>query len=429
MQVFKPIKKPSASGMEIIDPFKKSEWIKELERESLKTLESQIFGIGKEQKRYSMFVSMLNYENDDISPLKLDIKSELFLKEFRMFADISVLPKVHRMTGNKITFEELFCYKEADDMNLNQKFFIVYMMLRWLKKTYFYNAMSSCISVYVNLKKDEYAIFKASCKAFKCGLNKNIISYLYDMIYNDICRYEAFSTEDKIKHLMKKLDIRCDFTKKRYSYQIDSHHIVIGIKCDKQRLLELLETTDSETMRILLQYFSVVSIFKSRIVPMLPVNVRYTKREEYCKERRTLLERADGMAPYDGFLFGYEYSWRYGRSIYNYSKNSALYIHDADIVDFLNIIAPACAPYMLNKLKSLEDVEIKIEGDEIVFCSALYSNLKHGAYMDSVMKHMILGAYEEKFILTESDNIRENKLYICMCNKGCRRYNYKYCLC
>lgn len=405
--------------------FENHEWFQKLERETLKELNRYSFyGLGNEQKKYSMYETMLNYDGFQISHLKLDITSDVFVKEFRMFADRLILPKVLCMTGNKITFEELFCHKEAVEMNQNQKFLIIYMMLRWLKKTYFYNPLPSSINVYVNLKNEEYAIYKAGCKVLKCSLNENIVSYLYDLIYSDIGQYERFSAEEKLRHLMKKLDIRCDFTKKQYSYQINSHHLVIGRKCDKQGLIKLLETGDAETMNILLQYFSVVSIFRDRILPWISPRVSFKKIEDY-RNQKVILDKADGMAPYDGFCFGGEFRWRYGRIMQVFNRASYICILDVDIAEFLAIMAPAGSQYMINRLYALDHVGIEKKGEEISFRANL-SNCRFAG--DSIIKHMILGAYEEKIIQADDDTVRKYKSYISMCNTGCRRFNYKYCL-
>lgn len=429
------VKKMKKEDYEKQNPFLNREWLEDLKREGIKlgNPDNQYgfsyydHGLGSEQKRYSLYISMINREGFKNLCQEPNITSEIFTKEFRAFAERVILPKVQEMTGKVINFEMLFCSEAQLGLNPNQTVFIADILLRWLQATYFYNVIPvSGISVYVNLKKNEYIIYLDSNKAKMCSFNKNYICLLYSLILKKVCMYEIFDTEEKIKHLMKKLSIRCDFTKRQYSYQINSNHFVVGKKCKKQKLLELLETKNADTLSVLFRYFCIISIYNMRIRPIISKDIGFLEVTDYSNGR-TFLNNIDGensSMTHSGFCFGRDYWWKYGNSIHKFCKNELCYLLDIDIAEFLDVLCPAASTYLLHKLYALDGVEIKVKGEDIFF-QADFS--QHPLKSAGILEHIILSAYGEKrFFLNDSRKI--DKWYIVMKNQGCRRYNYRYAL-
>lgn len=292
---------------------------------------------------------------------------------------------------------------------------------------YINSAVSSKnISIYINLKNNKYCIFKDSRKIIEVSYDKsNILKEFYSLIKQEIVEYNSLNEKEKIQRILNKYDIRCDFTKKKHSYQINSRHLVLTESMDKTKFLKLLETKDSETIKTILHNFILAVLDKKRICESLPGNVYYkikeaksykdkrylyVPEEEKYKTRACCIEFGSGIIPIPLF-----------RNVCKFNIDNKIYLTDIDIKKFIELMKPASPRYLIDRIQELDYVNISKEKDDIYIFNA---DLTRRDIDYDILLYTIVNGFE---LSGKGVDIDEN-YYFPMepRTKGEIKYNYKY---
>lgn len=334
-----------------------------------------VHGLGQEQKVFGIVRPMLNVDGNFLVRDEMEITAAEFEAAFGRFAREVLLPQISDMLGQRMEFGQVFHSKMCFGLNVNQTVYVTFLMLRFMEMTCFYNAVPSArVGISVNLKKEKYAVYLDSHKVTACDLKENIIGILYALLQKEVRQYESLDTEGKVRHLLKKLGMYCDFTKKAYSYQIRTHHLVISRHCDLKEFIRLLETRDSDVLQEYLENFTAAALSERLNGPaaLLTPEARFLVQPGYANGPCVWLvaTKETARAPWeDGLKLGVGYAWlfesklrRFCEYVGDYNTNETSLV-DTSLTQFLALLRPAEYQVLLAKLRSLEGVREKRNAD------------------------------------------------------------------